>query len=261
VSNIDTSLWTSGTVTNHLYYTFVVKYSGTLTSSDVSSMRVYLPGNTKYWNLSPSTTLDTADNMFYATYYTYDTDTLILGTLKAELVLTNGQSSSVSLTVAEPGSSSNSHGYAYIVSEDNTTTTGSVVNAIVRPTSVSAAKTSGTESLTVNFTLNDSRILNGWVALYDSSHNYLGSTPYFVNANTGSKSSYLNAGSGINTTSANVLSIPLASCSSSTGTAIDFSTVSECVVIATDGGQYVSNGYYDQYDCISMGKRTTFTSN
>ena len=231
----------------NLFGQFCIYYSGSISASDVNYARIYDPAG-HYWQFDPNTYLNAAGN-YVSTYYCYESTTdgnaLPLGTWRADIKLNNGNESTYNFTMTAPGSAS-MNGCTVVKNENDTNYYPAAASAVARPsiTTVSGAAS----QITINFTLSDSRIKNGFVWFYDGSM-YIGSFAYFYDGITGLR--YTGLGSDLNLAGTNTIVIKSTDITFNAGYGL--SNITSCRVVATDGAQYwpAHPAYYD-YRAVSL---------
>lgn len=240
-----------------LSYSFEVYFKEDLSPEDIESARVYLPIGDSFWTLDPAECFDAdARSIGYGMRYWYsgNDNELPIGTLTAEIVLTNGKSSRYSFTMGRPGSIS-TDGCDWVYSKQDEPVPASPSNsfpAIMRPEVNGLSLENG--QLKTVFTVRGGNVRNGWVWYYDSSDHYVGKSMYFFDqkALTSSgnflKGYFDSAADGENT-----LLLDPGDITKSDGTAItasEMAGIAHCRLYVTDGAQY--NDLPLQYDYRAM---------
>jgi len=259
--NIHTNFWSSPQ-SGHLFYDFWLNYSGSFSASDVKTARVYLPDGT-HWTIDPTQYLN-GTKKYLGGFGRWnngpdDANALPLGTMKAVIEFNNGTATSREFTPHQPGTLGNG-GHDFLTTTGSLNSYSSPVSAIPTPTVTNVVK-NGTTSVTVTFSVIDSRVNNGFVWFYDSSNNYLGEFSTFRDKDTNALSAVFGGTLNVNGTN-NVITIPAASLTpdSSTNVTTMMNSMSRAVVGVTDGAQYASlgAGHYTDIDYQSLSGKVSF---
>lgn len=229
-----------------LVYNFEVYFKENLSASDIRYVRVYLPnGSSSYWTINVDTffnddTLSVGGNTHC--WYSANSRELPIGTLRAEIMLSNGNSDSYTFTMGKPGSTS-TDGYAYVYcldDESSPTYAASSTPAIMRPI-VTDFVNDGTQ-ITTTFTAKGDNVRNGWIWYYDSTDAYVGRSRAFYNQTIGQSLSRFSSGSFQNAAdSVNILPQDASEITDRNGSTLSstaFSSIAHCRVYLTDGAQY-----------------------
>lgn len=239
----------------NLVYYFGIHFAGDIQASDVLYARIYLPNNSSsYWTLDLAKGFDAADSEIWGAncYDGDDIKALPIGTMKAEIKLTDGAVADYSFTMGVPGSkTANGYSYAYSKDDEPSPFYASSTPAIQRPT-VNSLTLSGGSTLSISFTVNGDNVHNGWIWLYDSSDTYLGRFSYFLDPANGAVSPRLSGGLfNYSNGGTNTVTLSVADLVDSSGNAMSaaaFSTIAHCRVVVCDGAQYAAPGRYASFD-------------
>jgi hypothetical protein len=241
-----------------LSYSFEVYFQEELDASDIKTARIYLPNSSSYWTLDPETTLDTErKSIGYGVRYWLgsNNDELPIGTLTAEIVLTNDRSSRYTFTMGRPGSTSpDNYNYVYSSQEEATPTNPATSTpALMRPV-VTKLEIGTGGHIETTFEVRGNNVRNGWVWFYDSENQYIGRSPYFYDQKNGtypyfSKGYFDTVANAENTLKASQYEIK-----KSNGNVLTYDElcqIKHCRLFVTDGAQYVGQGVV-QYDYRAM---------
>jgi hypothetical protein len=232
VENIDPTYWTkSGSVSNATVHRgFWIYAHDPEGAQDITYIKVTDPDGT-FWLLQ-----DDYDSQydFWGGWHFYSSaspHSAKLGLYEVLVEDSAGHRIQTSIAFNSPGSTS---GSGFVYSESYTGNTAGGTAALKRATGLSGAKVAN--DLTVSFQVNDSRVHEGYVWLYDDAENYVGWTDRFGGV--------INAGAGIFTNDAlNTLQLPSSQLILEAGR--NFSDVAGFHVVLTDGAQYTSDTAYD----------------
>jgi hypothetical protein len=256
IGTCTTDYWSSGaSIKPYLAYYFKLYFSGDIAASDVEYARVYLPnGSTHYWTFDLANGFDAANKYIYGNGFCGSGNTMELpiGTMRAEIKLADGKSSTYDFTMGIPGNTSPGS-YSYVYSADDETNGSSSYAPALRRPSVTSFANSGS-AITVGFAANGSNVHNGWVWFYTSSGTYVGAFYYFLDPTTGAVSPKLSGGfqaAGANTLSS-IAAGDIRDSSENSISASTFSTIAKCRVVVCDGLQYAASGKYANYDYRAM---------
>jgi hypothetical protein len=252
--NAPTDWWnTSSSAKPSLSYNFTIYFNG---SPSVSTARVYLPNNSSfYWTLDPSLYNSSTNSISeQGFWWTDDTRELPVGTMKAEVSLTDGTTLDYMFTMGIPGNKTNSgDAYAYSVEDETTPLYPQVTVPALQRATISSFQVSPTE-IDISFSINGNNVNNGWIWFYDSSNVYIGRSPYFLDSSNGAVFGGLNLGKSFNNAEGQNNSVVLnnGQLFDSHGNAVsnsDFSRITHCRLVVIDGAQYVAAGKgYTDYD-------------
>lgn len=261
--NIDRSFWSNPTAsTTHLYYSFWIDFSGSLSARDIASAKILLQDGSS-WTLDPSSEFDSEYNSLDALYYPDKNDVLPLCPMKAVVVLSDGTSLSKSFVTTPPNYvNSMQSSFSYLLARGESLYTydsGTCRYELDRPILSSGVYSSSGPLLTLSFSTSDpdNNIYNGLIAFYDGSGKYVGKTSSL--GNTGNNPSpKLNAGGGFkrdgtsNTYATNGNDISFAS-------GYTLASIYEYRVFILDGRQYAGgsdNGNADHEAISALGTVT-----
>jgi hypothetical protein len=256
--------WWSSTSTSKpsLVYNFWVYFSGNIAASDIEYVHVISIGANWMWPIDPTKGFNATDSYIGGTGYCFGsyTDELPIGPMKAEIKLTNGTVSDFPFTVGYPGSST-AGGNSYVFSKDDETSAqnGPATRAMLRPT-VTGSVISGGTSIAVSFTVPSSEARNGYIWYYDSSNEYIGRSPFFLDPASGVITPKL-AGSIFHTdgtkNTLTVLPADVVDSSSKPIASTAFNAIARCRVVVIDGHQYDldSTKNYLAYDFRAISPR------
>jgi hypothetical protein len=130
-------------------------------------------------------------------------------------------------------------GSGFLYSEDYTGSTVGGVEMLNRASNLSGTK--GASDLSISFSVNDSRVFNGWIWFYDGSADFITNSDWFKDTINGG--SGLNTGGTSNTVNLSVDDLDLGSYA--------FSDIAGFHVILTDGAQYAPEDTYFDHRSIS----------
>ncbi len=182
---------------------------------------------------------------------------IYLGTYTIEVVLKNGKRSSVKLDTPAPGALT-AGAFRYVYSPENYLgTPPSDYIALPKRATIGATAINTTDNtLTLNFSVQDDKVYNGWVLFFDAQDKYLGYTQDFVNFETRALYGKLNGGSGLRTDGTmNALTLSLTDIGiPEGGSPITLNAIERFELVLSDGKQYVGTTLtYDTYS-LSVGK-------
>lgn len=244
IETIHPSYWeSSDSSTPTCFIRLWIYCDGSFQDADVEGVRVVLPNGATWWSLDED--FNETDGCFgdgERHYWSSNHDALPIGTMTAEVRLTNGATDTFLFEATRPGSRS-TDGFSYVYNQDATENPNSnaYIAALAYP-SINNATHDGTNgTLSINFTVNDAREVNGYVWFYDSSNNYVGVSRRFRDSTTGS---YIaNLGGTWQTT--NTLSLSAEDINFEPDKSL--SDVSTFHLVLLDGGQYTPE-HYNYYD-------------
>jgi hypothetical protein len=249
IDNTPADWWSDGAGIA-LSYRFWVNFSGDIAANDIASVRVYLPGDSAvFWAMDAANGFDAKDGCIFGSGFSRsiaqgeNVKELPIGTMKAEITLTNKAVSYCYFNTGYPGNLTAAP-YTFAFSEDEASADypGTSAAALRRP-SVSQLTNDGA-SVAVTFAANDARINNGHVWFYDASGKYIGWFGYFREKSSGAVSGKL-AGTAFHTDgTSNTITLSSADILDSNSAAISSSvlaSIAKCRVLVTDGTQYSSN--------------------
>jgi hypothetical protein len=258
--SIDPSFWTSPPPYGQTaFYDFWIHYSGEIAYGDILTARVYAP-NGAYWTLNRNATFFSAANKTiggWGRWYGSPPNLLPLGTMRAEVTLTNGQVATYSQVIPAPasavvGSSTSMYSEDLLSPPPNST-------PMIQRATMGAINTltATSQTISIAFSVADSRVYSGFVWLYDAADSYLGGFFAFRDPWTGSIASQLGAALHTDGT-ANILTLGPADLLLNTG--VTFGQIAKVRVVLTDGAQYAPqvDGHL-RYDCRSVGPGTSLT--
>jgi hypothetical protein len=258
LDNIDPSYWSGTPPTQHAFLNFDLGFAGDiLAASDIASVKVTAP-NSWHWDESSSSLFVDLQNKRISLPYIWDggyaPDRLQIGTYSSVVTLVNSQTSSTTLLVPAPNSTTTGT-YTTVYTEDIAAPADSA--PLVRRATLGTHSNNGT-TLIINFTVNDSKVYNGYVWLYDASNAAVGySKTTFRDSANGNILPILNGGGAYNTNgTTNTVTLTNADITYSSGKS--YSDISKFIVVLTDGAQYAAPGRYSSYDCRSISAKTTF---
>jgi hypothetical protein len=256
IDNIDPSYWTSSPPTAHAFFRFDIAYSGSsISAGDVNSIRVTAP-DAVYWEPPLSScTFDTQNKRIYlpALFESSNIDSLPIGIFTFLVTLANGTTATRTLLVPAPNSTTTGT-YTRVYTEDiapPATSTPLVTRATL------GAHSNAAGTLTINFTVTDSKVYNGYVWLYDAANTYIGyTTTRFRDSANGNVLTKLNGGGAYNTNGTNNI-ITLTNSDITYQSGKSFADINKFIVVLTDGLQYTP-GSYSGADCRSISAKTAF---
>ena len=263
MENIDDSYWSDFSNKHSANIGFLIYFEESELTAEYIEKVVITAPNDVYWNFDNPETIknlfiEGTFGRFYSLYQTDNSSIIPIGDYTFEVTYSNGRTVTKDLTVPAPGSTTVGT-YAYAYTEDYTGTPGSNYIPLPKKANISSAINDTTDSeITVNFSIDDSKIYNGVLRFYDSAGNYITSTDYFVDWEDGTLSSILNGGYSLNTNGSNTVIVSYSDLefdSDESGSDISF-----CHIILTDGKQYdVSD--INIYDCRSISEKFEITVN
>ena len=232
VENIDESFWTKWGYTGGAtaYFDIWVEASDPDGIDDITYVKVTNPEGT-YWVLRDSETgkdhYDPEGGFFggWRRYYSADhPHRVLLGQYTALVRDSKGNEATDTLSFNEPGSLS---GSGFLYSEDYTGSTSGGKKMLQRAVITNAIK--DISDITIEFTVNDTRVYNGWVWFYDVSTEYITWSDFFKNT--------INSGAGLYTDgfTTNILQIHPTDLDLGTFT---WNDISGFHIVLTDGLQY-----------------------
>ena len=257
IENIDESFWTTPPGA-HAFFGFGIAYTGSaISASDLSSIEVAAPDAT-VWTLGPADcTVDTQNKLIQlpALYKNSTIDVLPIGTFTFRVTLKNGVTSTMNLLVPAPNNTTTG-GFTSVHTED--------VAGPAASTSLVERATQGTHSLgagtlSINFSVNDAKVYNGFIWFYDSTGSYVAvTTTRFRDASTGNVLPMVNVGAGVLHTDGTSNAITVTDGDITYQTGRSFSDIQRFIIVLTDGAQYAAQGLYSACDCRSFAAKTAF---
>jgi hypothetical protein len=257
IKNFPSSYWLGSPPPSSCFYDFWIYYTGTFALSDIEYARVYNNNKTRWWDIPLVEDYFTSE--YIGGWFSfYDNDyfnTLPIGNLTAEIKLKNGSISSFDKVIPAPGSTT-TLGYEKVYTEDCSVPPYNSINMIYRPVVTGSTISYGGSELTINFAIDDSRVYNGWVWLYDSSNNTVAySTLHFRDSTNGNLTSIISSPFQ-NDGTPNTVSITNTDLTFITGRS--FNEIAKLIVVVTDGNQFALEGKYNYYDCLAASEKTAF---
>ena len=249
--NIDPSYWTKdGGISNATafrdFWIYVDDPDGV---GDIVLITVTDP-NDSTWTLQNSKTGKshyTRDGGFWGGWERYyDSDnphTVILGTYSVLVRDSEENEITTSIDFNAPGSSS---GSGFIYSEDYTLSTAGGTKMLQRAISISGAK--GASDMTIQFKVDDNRVINGYVWFYDGTASYITWSDFFKNTINGDSGVIYTDGITTNTLQISVSELDFGSYA--------LSDVAGFHIVLTDGEQYAP--YETSYDNRSVSEYVQF---
>jgi hypothetical protein len=238
--NIDPTTWTTPPPNGQAaFFDFIIHYSGEITFSDIEYARVYLPGGTRWWTLNKDTRFfDAAAKTIGGFGRWYDNaqpNILPLGDLLVEVKLTSGAISRYTRYVPAPASLT-ADPFSTMYTEDLTPPPAASTPMIKRA-SLGATNTStaATQTLSLTFSVNDPRVYNGFVWLYDAAGAYLGGYFYFRDSATDLIRPALG---GVLATDGTLNTLTLHPTDLTFNAGATFSQVARFEIVLTDGAQH-----------------------
>ena len=264
LENIDPTWWSSAQ--NHsAYFNIEVTFEDeSLTVSDFESITFYSPDD-KSWSFEGddlAAYFDEDSSRFglwercWSSQWS-DGDSILLGDYTVVAILTNGEESSKNLYIPAPGkTSAGTSNTAY--TEDYIGSISTNLTPLPQRAGSVSASYDGID-FSVNFSINDSMIYNGYFWFYNATGDFIGgsSATYFRDYGDGTIDGNVNGGSALYVDGTdNVVTYTAADDILNSGYSLeDISSVS---VVLTDGAQYANQEY--SYDCRSISSMTTVTS-
>jgi hypothetical protein len=260
--SIDPSFWTTPPPNGQTaFFDFIIHYTGEIAFSDIEYARVYLPGGTRWWTLNKETRYFDATARtiggFGRWFDNAQPNILPLGDLLVEVKLTNGAISRYTRYVPAPASLT-ADPYSTMYSEDLNPPPAASTPMIKRA-SLGAINTStaATQTLSLTFSVNDPRVYNGLVWLYDAAGTYLGGYYYFRDSATDLIRPALG---GALATDGTLNTLTLHATDLTFNTGATFSQVARFEVVLTDGAQHgLLAGGGHAYDCRAISARAALT--
>jgi len=249
--NIDPSYWTklgdtSDATAFRDFWIYVDDPDGV---DDIVLITVTDP-NDYTWTLQNSETgksLYDEDGGFWGGWRRHDDSgsphTLILGTYTVLVRDSGGNEITWSVDFNAPGSSS---GSGFLYTEDYTLSTAGGSKMLQRATSISGTK--GASDITIQFKVDDTRVINGYVWFYDDTADYITLSDFFRNTINSSSGIIYTDGVTTNTLQMTASELDLGSYS--------LSDVAGFHIVLTDGEQYAP--YETWYDHRSISEYLQF---
>jgi hypothetical protein len=243
-SNVHASFWTKygdpapQATAFRLFQVFVDDADG---YQDVTSVKVIHPNGSSYWALEDDYN---AEGGYWGGWYYWQSNSphaVDLGTYTVLVRDSAGHEITDAITFALPGSTT---GSGFIYSEDYKDSTSGGEWMIRRASVTSRAK--GLADLTVSFTVSDSRVINGWVWLYDAAASYITWSGFFRDK--------VNNGNGLKV-DGTTNTLQLAATGLELGTHA-FADIAGFHLVLTDGAQYAPE--VTQYDNRSVSAYVQF---
>ena len=243
--NIDESYWTKWGYTGGgtAYFDIWVEASDPDGIDDIEYVEVSNPEGL-YWVLRDSETgkdhYDPEGGFFggWRRYYSAGhPHRVLLGQYTALVRDSKGNEATDTLSFNEPGSLS---GSGFLYSEDYTGSTSGGIKMLQRAIITNATK--GISDVTIEFTVDDTRVYNGYVWFFDVSAEYITWSDFFKNT--------INSGAGLNTDgfTNNILQIQSTDLALGTFT---WNDISGFHIVLTDGLQYSPNEDWWDHRSIS----------
>ena len=258
IENIDPSYWSDPPGTATCFYNFWISYEGdNIGVNAIESARVYLPSGSA-WALSADWLNPKSKYIGGWGRWWWNGDlgnSLPIGTLTAEIILANGNTTTYNQTIPVPGSKT-SNGFSYVYTEDYVTSDSDYTPMLKRATIESCKKGGGT--IRIEFSVSDSNVYNGYVDFYNSEGYFIAQTKaLFRNTDTGVLSDIINSGTGFHTNgSVNLLEITNGDISFETG--YEYADILKVMVVLRDGAQYGTR--VPDYHCMSRSFKTDFSN-
>jgi len=257
IDSIDPAYYTVASDVTCDYY-LSLRWEGDAGLSDIEYARVYLPDHNRYWSFAlDDAHFDAAKKKVFGYFiFKEDHNAVPIGDMQAAIKAKDGDVSTLDRTFTAPASTS-TMGYGYAYSENGSALNSTYVPAIKRPTVTAHAIDDLAAQLSVTFAVNDSRVYDGYLWLYDGADTYIGYSSYFRGSADGVVSSIVNGGTTFNTDgSPNVVLLGSPDITLSAG--YDFSNIAKVVVVVTDGTQYAAAGRYNAHDYRAYSARVVF---
>jgi hypothetical protein len=239
-------------------YFLSLRWEGDAGLSDIEYARVYLPDHNRYWSfVLDEAHFDAVKKKVFG-YFTFNEDhnAVPIGDMQAAIKVKDGDVSTLDRTFTAPASTS-TMGYDYAYSENGNALNSTYVPAIKRPTVTAHSIDYLASQLSVTFAVNDNRVYDGYLWLYDGADTYIGYSSYFRGSADGAVSTIVNGGTTFNTDgSSNVVVTGSADVTLFAG--YDFMSIAKVVVVVTDGTQYASAGRYNTCDYRAYSARVVF---
>ena len=257
IENIDPSFWSDPPGTATCFYNFWISYEGdNIGVNAIESARVYLPSGIPC--VLSADQLNPVSKYISGGRYMWNGDlgnSLPIGTLTAEIILANGNTTTYNQTIPVPGSKT-SNGFSYVYTEDYVTSDSDYTPMLKRATIESCKKGGGT--IRIEFSVSDSNVYNGYVNFYNSEGYFIAQTKaLFRNTDTGVLSDIINSGTGFHTNgSVNLLEITNGDISFETG--YEYADILKVMVVLRDGAQYGTR--VPDYHCMSRSFKTDFSN-
>ena len=239
-------------------YYLSLRWDGDAGLSDIEYARVYLPDHNHYWSFKLDEEHFEAEKKRVSGYFMFNENhnAVPIGDMQAAIKVKNGDVSTLDRTMTSPASTS-TMGYAYAYSENGSALDSTYVPALKRPIVTAHSIDYQALQLSLTFTVNDSRVYDGYLWLYDAADTYIGYSSYFRGSISGAVSSTINGGAAFNTDgSSNVTVMDNSDISFLAGH--DFTNVTKALLVVTDGTQYAAAGRYNAHDYRGYSARITF---
>lgn len=219
--------------------------------TDISSLEVTSDVGDTSWNIEDFDDRYDGDIITVRLYRSSYPDLMPIGNYTFDITLTNGNSDSYVFNVPAPNSTTIDE-FKYIYNEDYISSHSDLSSEYVqlpqRAGNIDGDYNINDETLTIDFSINQSIIYNGTVLLYNDG-TYIGYTTYFRDFTTGKVNSLTNSGEDyyvngesntINITDSDV---------TFTESPYSISDITSFIIMLTDGYQYEGNEY--SYDSCS----------
>lgn len=260
--NIDPSYWqTPPPGGQTAFYAFRIHYAGNITFGDIQYARVYLPGG-RYWiiNRSPAF-FDQANQVIGGLGSWYDSaniNLLPIGPLLVEVKLNNGADATYTANIPAPASTT-AGSYTTMHPEDLVSPPINSAPMVTRATvGATNTRSSTTGTISITFSVSDSKVYDGYVWFFDAASTYLGGFFRFRNPSTGIVTPLL-AGSTLHADgTTNTLTLQPGDLQLNAGASVG--QIASFHVVLTDGAQYGTQASgVPRYDCRSASARTSLT--
>ena len=193
LEDISPTFWRDPNEVGSMYFSFFLYNNGQLIDqTNLKTIHVFNEFGTN-WTLDPVTSATTVGDWFRCSDDTLSLDksVLVLKRYTFDFELKDGKKYRKKVDLSSLFSVGSVYQYVYS-NEYNGRKNSQYVNSISRP-QVKSATRSG-DDLVVEFTVNDSRVTNFDVFLYDKNRKSIGDCPVFVNDLSGQVSKQLNSG-------------------------------------------------------------------
>jgi hypothetical protein len=251
MENIDQSYWrTFRDQSAYINFSIHFKQSN-ITASDIKSIVVTAPTGRKWINddaayieanFDPQIPKYTGMRRLYSTYHSSNASVLPIGNYKFNVTYTSGEVATFALLVPEPGSTGTDT-VSYTYTEDYVYASNppdGYSELPLRATINSTLLDTTTSQLSVDFSVNDPKVYNGYIWLYDASGNYIGLSEQFRDFASGTVSTTVNLGATF-TNDGTANSVVLLDRHIEFNSGYTMSDIYSLHVVLTDGIQYAAD--------------------
>jgi hypothetical protein len=235
IENIDPTFWTNAPPAT-MYRNFWIYAEDPDGAQDIVYIAV-TDSSGHYWTLQDD--YDPTYDYWGGWGRCYDSSSPDMARLGSyEVLVRDSAGHEITTTIACNGPAGES-GFSFVYSEAYSGNLSGGTPALRKATSLDGTRDA--DQITVKFTVDDARVHEGWLWLYDSSGHYIGWTDRFWGI--------INSGSGIYTDDS-LNTLVMSSTQLKLESGHSFTEVAGFEVVLTDGGQYTEPTWYD-YRSIS----------